>query len=284
MEGEAVQGEMLAMAMAARNSGGIVIAQVTPAGDARQPADARRQGAGRARRPRLRGPGPVADLHHPATRRTTRASCAGRSRRSRRCPLDIRKIIARRSLLEFPRGAICNLGFGISQLIGRVAWEEGITDQLVLTVEQGIFGGVAGGRQRGRRRLQLPGDDRPAVHVRLLRRRRPRRRQPVVRRGRRRGQRQRPRLRGPRPRSGRLPEHQREDRQDQLRRDAHRARPRDRHRRRRAHRAAKGSLQQVRAGGPRDLVQRAGWPASAASRSATSPSGRSSRSRTTAWC
>ncbi|TME81956.1 MAG: hypothetical protein E6I45_06980 [Chloroflexi bacterium] len=57
-------------------------------------------------------------------------------------PLDVRKVIARRSLLEFPRGAICNLGFGISQLIGRVAWEEGISDQLVLTVEQGIFGGV----------------------------------------------------------------------------------------------------------------------------------------------
>ena len=56
--------------------------------------------------------------------------------------LDVRKIIARRSLLEFRPGAICNLGFGISQLIGRVAWEEGITDQLVLTVEQGIFGGV----------------------------------------------------------------------------------------------------------------------------------------------
>jgi len=57
-------------------------------------------------------------------------------------PLDVRKIIARRSLLEFKPGAICNLGFGISQLIGRVAWEEGITDQLVLTVEQGIFGGI----------------------------------------------------------------------------------------------------------------------------------------------
>ena len=54
----------------------------------------------------------------------------------------MRKIIARRSLLEFKPGFICNLGFGISQLIGRVAWEEGITDQLVLTVEQGIFGGV----------------------------------------------------------------------------------------------------------------------------------------------
>ena len=57
-------------------------------------------------------------------------------------PLDVRKIIARRSLLEFAPGNICNLGFGISQLIGRVAWEEGITDQLVLTVEQGIFGGA----------------------------------------------------------------------------------------------------------------------------------------------
>jgi propionate CoA-transferase len=57
-------------------------------------------------------------------------------------PLDVRKIIARRSLLEFGPGSICNLGFGISQLIGRVAWEEGISDQLVLTVEQGIFGGV----------------------------------------------------------------------------------------------------------------------------------------------
>ena len=57
-------------------------------------------------------------------------------------PLDVRKIVARRSLLEFKPGYICNLGFGISQLIGRVAWEEGVTDKLVLTVEQGIFGGV----------------------------------------------------------------------------------------------------------------------------------------------
>ncbi len=54
----------------------------------------------------------------------------------------MRKVIARRSLLEFPPGAICNLGFGISQLIGGIALEEGIADQLVLTVEQGIFGGV----------------------------------------------------------------------------------------------------------------------------------------------
>ena len=83
----------------------------------------------------------MADVHHPGF-----AVLRGRPTPAVRpeppLPLDVRKIIARRSLLEFPPGAICNLGFGISQLIGRVAWEEGITDQLVLTVEQGIFGGV----------------------------------------------------------------------------------------------------------------------------------------------
>jgi len=141
MEGEAVQGEMLSMAMAAHNSGGIVIAQV--------------------RRLARRGSLPLRDVKVPAAlvdhvfvdpeqwqTYITQDSpyYAGALRKPATpeppLPLDVRKIIARRSLLEFPRGAICNLGFGISQLIGRVAWEEGITDQLVLTVEQGIFGGV----------------------------------------------------------------------------------------------------------------------------------------------
>jgi propionate CoA-transferase len=141
MEGEAVQAEMLAMAMAARNSGGIVIAQV------RQLAT---RGSLRLRDVKV----PAALIDHiyvePDQWQTyiTRDSpyYAGALRRPVRpeppLPLDVRKIIARRSLLEFSPGAICNLGFGISQLIGRVAWEEGITDQLVLTVEQGIFGGV----------------------------------------------------------------------------------------------------------------------------------------------
>ena len=141
MEGEAVQGEMLAMAMAARNSGGIVIAQV-------------RQLARRGSLPlrNVKVPAALIDYVYvvPDQWQTyiTQDSpyYAGAMRRPATAeaplPLDVRKIIARRSLLEFPRGAICNLGFGISQLIGRVAWEEGITDQLVLTVEQGIFGGV----------------------------------------------------------------------------------------------------------------------------------------------
>ena len=141
MEGEAVQGEMLAMAMAAHNSGGIVIAQV-------------RRLARRGSLPMrdVKVPGALVDYVYvdPEQWQTyiTQDSpyYAGRLRRPAAAeaslPLDVRKIIARRSLLEFPPGAICNLGFGISQLIGRVAWEEGITDRLVLTVEQGIFGGV----------------------------------------------------------------------------------------------------------------------------------------------
>lgn len=141
MEGEAVQGEMLSMAMAARNSGGIVIAQV-------------RQLARRGSLPPRDVKVPAALVDHvyvDADQWQTYLTqdspyYAGRLRRPATAesplPLDVRKIIARRSLLEFPPGAICNLGFGISQLIGRVAWEEGVTDQLVLTVEQGIFGGV----------------------------------------------------------------------------------------------------------------------------------------------
>lgn len=141
MEGEAVQGEMLAMAMAAHNSGGTVIAQV-------------RRLARRGSLPLrdVKVPGALVDYVYvdPDQWQTyiTQDSpyYAGALRKPVTAepplPLDVRKIIARRSLLEFPRGAICNLGFGISQLIGRVAWEEGITDQLVLTVEQGIFGGV----------------------------------------------------------------------------------------------------------------------------------------------
>jgi propionate CoA-transferase len=141
MENEAIQAEMLAMAMAARNSGGIVIAQV-------------RQLAPRGSLPQRDVKVPAALVNYvyldPDQWQTyiTRDSpyYSGRLRKpvagDPPLPLDVRKIIARRSLLEFKPGYICNLGFGISQLIGRVAWEEGLTDQLVLTVEQGIFGGV----------------------------------------------------------------------------------------------------------------------------------------------
>lgn len=142
MEDEAVRGEMLAMAMAARNSGGIVVAQ------------AKKLAAAKSMPMRsVVVPGALIDIAYLdpdqtqtyATEQSPYYSGALRrplSDSDDPPPLDVRKVIARRSLLEFRPGDICNLGFGISQMIGAIAWEEGIEDRLVLTVEQGIFGGV----------------------------------------------------------------------------------------------------------------------------------------------
>lgn len=148
MAGEAIRGDMTAMAMAAHNSGGIVIAQ------------AARLVPARSLPPRQFDiPGALVDyafldLDQWQTYQTRHsAHYSGATRMPQETPepmpLDIRKIIARRALLEFRPGDICNLGFGISQSIGRIAWEEGVSDDLVLTVEQGVFGGVPAGGPDG---------------------------------------------------------------------------------------------------------------------------------------
>jgi propionate CoA-transferase len=142
LDDEAINGEMLAMAMAAHNSGGFVIAQartVVETGDLTPR--------------RVAVPGALIDYafvdpDQTQTYNTTYSPYfAGAERMndpsgSSEIPLDVRKVIARRSLLEFGRGEIGNLGFGISQNIGAIAQEEDVADLLVLTVEQGVFGGV----------------------------------------------------------------------------------------------------------------------------------------------
>ena len=142
MDDEVVKGEMLAMAMAAKNSGGIVIAQ------------AKRLAAAKSLPARsVVVPGALVDIAYldPDQTQTYITAHSPYYSGALRRPvtdagdpprLDVRKVIARRSLLEFGPGDICNLGFGISQMIGAIAWEEGIAEDLVLTVEQGIFGGV----------------------------------------------------------------------------------------------------------------------------------------------
>jgi propionate CoA-transferase len=142
MDDEVVKGEMLAMAMAAKNSGGIVIAQ------------AKRLAAAKSLPARsVVVPGALVDIAYldPDQTQTYITAHSPYYSGALRRPvtdagdpprLDVRKVIARRSLLEFHPGDICNLGFGISQMIGAIAWEEGVADDLVLTVEQGIFGGV----------------------------------------------------------------------------------------------------------------------------------------------
>jgi len=61
-------------------------------------------------------------------------------------PLNLRKIIGRRAILEITPGATVNLGTGIpGDTIGPIAAEEGILPHLILTVESGTIGGIPGG-------------------------------------------------------------------------------------------------------------------------------------------
>ncbi|MET3505955.1 acyl CoA:acetate/3-ketoacid CoA transferase [Halalkalibacter oceani] len=58
-------------------------------------------------------------------------------------PLDSRKMIGRRAVQELFEGAVVNLGIGIpGDVIGPVTSEEGINEDLKLTLESGIIGGV----------------------------------------------------------------------------------------------------------------------------------------------
>jgi propionate CoA-transferase len=150
LEEEAINGEMLSMAMAAHNSAGIVIAQAK-----------RLVPSGSLTPRRVQVPGALVDyaIIDPNQTQTylteyspyyAGAERLPESDEAPPAPLDVRKVIARRALLEFAPGEVGNLGFGISQGIGAIAREEGVADLLVLTAEQGIFGGIpAGGNDGG---------------------------------------------------------------------------------------------------------------------------------------
>jgi acyl CoA:acetate/3-ketoacid CoA transferase len=132
---------VLPQAMAARNSGGRVIAQV------------KRVAAPGSLAPQMvRVPGILVDavVVDPTQRMNTGIeydpAISGEIRSARLpiqpLPLGPEKIIARRALCGLRPGEIVNLGFGISSLVPTIAHEEGVLDQLSFTVEQGSIAGL----------------------------------------------------------------------------------------------------------------------------------------------
>lgn len=60
--------------------------------------------------------------------------------------LTIRKFIGRRAIMEIKPGDVINLGTGIpNDVVGKIANEEGITNDIMITVESGIYGGIQAG-------------------------------------------------------------------------------------------------------------------------------------------
>ena len=144
MEREALTLEALAIAMAAHNSGGVVIAQVERLAE---------RGSLNPRQVKI--PGVLVDCvvvaekpeHHMQTFATQySAAFSGEIRvpMSTLTPLPMseRKVIARRAALELARNAVVNLGLGMPEGVADVAAEEEVIDLLTLTAEPGVIGGI----------------------------------------------------------------------------------------------------------------------------------------------
>ena len=57
-------------------------------------------------------------------------------------PLNIKKVIARRALMELSKNSLVNLGIGIPASVANVANEEGLSGDITLSLETGVYGGV----------------------------------------------------------------------------------------------------------------------------------------------
>lgn len=166
MDDEAVIGEVLAIAQAARRHGGLVLAQVQRRLD--RPADPKQ----------VRVPGLFvsaiveareADHWQTFGEPFNPTYCRSSTRPDEPAPalaplpFDERRIIAARACDELRAGDVVNLGIGMPEGVARIAAERGLLDQVALTVESGPIGGMpAGGLSFGAARYPRAIVDAPA--------------------------------------------------------------------------------------------------------------------------
>jgi propionate CoA-transferase len=143
MEREALTLEALAIAMAAHNSGGLVIVQVERLAE-RASLNPRQ----------VKIPGVLVDCvvvarpenHHQTFATPYSPAYAAEVRVQTGAiaplPLGARKVIARRAAMELKANGVVNLGIGMPEGIAAVANEERIVDLITLTAEPGVIGGV----------------------------------------------------------------------------------------------------------------------------------------------
>jgi propionate CoA-transferase len=147
MEREALTSDTLSLAMAAHNSGGLVIAQVERLADVN------------TLNPRqVKIPGVLVDCvvvttdpgnhpqtwagpYNPAFAAEVRVPLTSLAP----MPMSDRKIIARRAAMELRPNSVVNLGVGIPEGVASVAAEEKIADLMTLTGEPGVIGGIPAG-------------------------------------------------------------------------------------------------------------------------------------------
>jgi propionate CoA-transferase len=146
MEREALTIEMLSLAMAVHNSGGLVIAQVERIAD---------RGTLNPRHVKI--PGVLVDCvvvaepeNHKQTYNTQYNAAFSSEVRvplTSLRPLEMseRKIIARRAAMELRPNSVVNLGVGMPEGVAAVAAEEKINDLITLTAEPGVIGGIPAG-------------------------------------------------------------------------------------------------------------------------------------------
>jgi len=148
MEREAMTLEVLPIAMAAKNSGGIVVVQVERIAE-RSALNARN----------VKIPGVLVDCVVVARPENHWQTYGSQYNPAFSCefkvptasvdplPMDDRKIIARRAAFELRPNMVVNLGIGMPEGVASVANEEGIFDFLTLTAEAGSIGGIPSGGQ-----------------------------------------------------------------------------------------------------------------------------------------